>query len=454
MKRFLIWAFCLGTLSSSAQITNSISNTDKIYGLSKFWQEVNYNFVFLNKVDLDKWNAEYKNLIQKVQETKNDYEYYRLLQKFCATLKDGHTEVSFPNVFYKDISVNELGEYRLELCNIDGKAILVRINKSKKDEIPVGSEVIEVNGKPTSEYLAEEVIPYISSSTDYVLMDEAIYRMFQSIKGTSFNVVFRLPDGTTKKLALTSGDCKEKEMQPEGKKWELLKFKWLEDDIAYVQLNSFSNPKIDSLFIEKLPELYKAKRIILDLRGNGGGSTNIGLEILKYLTKDSLLYGSRSVSRLHIPAFKAWGKYMNVKDTANDWVRQGYLTYRNSYFHYFPFNPDTNKVDAKRIVVPTAILIGHGTASAAEDFLVYTDNQKHMVKIGTPSYGSTGQPFDFEMPGGGYARVCTKNDTYPDGREFIGYGVQPDIKVDITLDDYIANRDVVLQKAIEYLKTK
>lgn len=58
------------------------------------------------------------------------------------------------------------------------------------------------------------------------------------------------------------------------------------------------------------------------------------------------------------------------------------------------------------------------------------------------------------MPGGGSARVCTKKDTYPDGREFVGYGVKPDIEVKRTVQDFIDNKDPVLTKALEYLASK
>jgi hypothetical protein len=34
------------------------------------------------------------------------------------------------------------------------------------------------------------------------------------------------------------------------------------------------------------------------------------------------------------------------------------------------------------------------------------------------------------LPGGGGARVCSKRDTYPDGGEFAGIGIQPDVVVD------------------------
>ena len=58
------------------------------------------------------------------------------------------------------------------------------------------------------------------------------------------------------------------------------------------------------------------------------------------------------------------------------------------------------------------------------------------------------------MPGEGSARVCTKKDTYPDGREFVGYGIQPDIEVKKTLNDYLNGSDPVLEQAIKYLNKK
>ena len=106
------------------------------------------------------------------------------------------------------------------------------------------------------------------------------------------------------------------------------------------------------------------------------------------------------------------------------------------------------------MVVPNTLLIGHNISSVVEDFLISADNQKHFTKIGENSFGSTGQPFLFEMPGGGNARVCTKKDTYPDGREFVGVGIKPDIEVIPTLNDYTNKKDVVLEKALDYLNKK
>ena len=102
---------------------------------------------------------------------------------------------------------------------------------------------------------------------------------------------------------------------------------------------------------------------------------------------------------------------------------------------------------SNRLLIPTAVLTGWRTASAAEDFLIYLDGQAHITKVGGPTYGSTGQPLMFELPGGIGARICTKRDTYPDGRDFVGPGVLPDVRVDETVEDVASGADVVLERA-------
>jgi C-terminal processing protease CtpA/Prc len=451
---FLLICFCKSFIN--AQPTSTISVVDKLYGLSKFWQEVNYNFIYLEQVDRKMWDNAYKEAIDAVQKTSNDYEYYRVLQKFCALLHDGHTNVYMPPGKAFSTMVNAFGDYALYIQNIAGKAIIVRTNLSKKDEIPFGSEIISVNGKETQEYINAEVAPYISSSTNYVLQDLGIKNLLRGLEGESYDLVIKKPNGKLLSLKLTHKKVEEKEVFPAfDKDRKLLDFNWLKNNTAYISLNSFEHERIVDSFKKILPELYKAKRIILDLRYNGGGSTSVGKTILEYFTNDTLLYGSKSKSRLHIPSHKAWGTFMQAKDTVdNPFNKKSYLMFRDKYYYDFDYAPDTVRLQAKRIIVPTVVLLGHNTASAAEDFLIYTDNQKHFTKIGSNSFGSTGQPYTFAMPGGGSARVCTKQDIYPNGKIFIGVGIKPDIEITPTLDNYLQKKDVVLEKAVEYLKNK
>lgn len=456
-KTILSISLLILCIASFSQLPNTLSAADKIYGLSKFWQEVNYNFIYLNKVDRNAWDSTYKAMITSVANTANDYEYFRELQKFCAMLKDGHTNIYMPQAIQDKSMTTMFGDYRFFIQNIDNKAIIVRTNASKKDEVPTGSQVIEVNGKPTDQYIAESVAPYISSSTDYVLKDWSYSGLLQGLEGDRFLIKIKKPKGEIISLDLVHKKTTEEAVYPafEAAK-ELMDLKWYDNNrIAYVSLNSFGDPKIDTLFWKRLPELYTAKAMIIDLRSNGGGSTTVGTEILKYLTADTVLYGSKNRSRLHIPSFKAWGKFAEPKDTvSNAWVKKSLLNYLDLSYYDFDYSPKQNKLNEKRIVVPTVILLGHSTGSAAEDFLIYADNQKHMIKMGENSFGSTGQPFMFDMPGGGSARICTKQDTYPDGREFVGVGIKPDIEVKRTLQDYLDKKDPALDRALKYLGDK
>jgi C-terminal processing protease CtpA/Prc len=454
MKNTLVLFLIVFSNLTHGQIPNELSNEEKIYGLSKFWQEVNYNFVYLNKIDKTEWDNLYKKLISEVQNTTNDYEYYRLLQKFSAFLKDGHTDVWFPKI-QENIFTNEFGDFKFVLTNINGKAIITKISESKKDEFPIGTEIIKVNGMTTNQFIEQNVKPYISSSTEHILSNRSIEHLLEGYKGTTFDIEIKRPDSNVKSLKVTLNKSKDQELYPPENK-ELFEFKWVNDDIAYIALNSFTSWDLMDLFSEKFSELQKSNKMIIDLRKNGGGNSDVAREIFKYLTNDTILYSSRSSSRYHIPVYKAWGRYVNVGDTLkSDWHKQAYLSYKNEYYYDFPYHPySTSNLDITRIEIPTVILIGNNTASAAEDFLVYADNQENMTKIGEPTFGSTGQPYVFDLPNGGYGRVCAKKDTYPDGQEFVGYGIKPDIEIKVSLNDYMENRDVVLERAIEYLNKK
>lgn len=463
MRYFLTICLIAHHIVAISQIPNTLTTSDKIYGVSKFWQEVNYNFIFLDKVNRGSWDSLYKKTLIDVIDTKNDYAYYRILDKFCAFLKDGHTNILYPKELIQHIMINDFGEYRISLSNIEGKAIVTRINLSKKDEIPIGSEVISVNGKKTKNYIDEFVMPFIAASTDYVRQNQSVYELLKGVKGEKYQIELLLPDGKIKKVKLTHQLCSEKELYLPTKKRELLEYKELDNNIHYIAINSFGSNKIDTLFKNILPSLYKAKSIIIDLRNNGGGSTNIGFNVLQHFTNDSVLYGSKSISRNHIPTYKAWGAFLTPKDTLQDkpeWemtkedMAQSYLMANDIFYYKFPYEPTKIKINDKRIVVPTVVLMGNNTASAAEDFLIYADPLPNFTFIGDKSYGSTGQPYLFDLVGGARARVCTKKDMYPSGKEFVGYGVMPDIFVSYTLQDYTTLNDPVLQKAIEFLRGK
>lgn len=453
MKKQLLAVFLFASLTASAQsLPNSISPADKVYGLSKFWQEVNYNFVYLDQVDRRKWDSTYRAYITQVQATPNDYEYYRLLLRFCAMLNDGHTNVFAPASINSLVYGKMFGQYWFGLEYIGGKAVINRHLKSQAQLFPIGTEVIAVNGLPTADYMRDSVEPYISSSTDYVRKRMAAQGLLSGLIGTGYDVRFRKPGGEEFSMHLTHELTLDTAFYPAFTSRPLLELKWYPGKIAYLALNSFGDPAIDSLFLTRLSELYEAKGLVIDLRNNGGGSTGIGTFILKHFMKDSVMQHSRYFTREHRAAFKAWGKFVSAKDTiGSEWNTRAWHSFNDNYFYSFDYSPDSFHLAAKRIVVPTAILTGNNTASAAEDFLISAADQPHMKRIGERSFGSTGQPFVFDLVGGISARVCTKKDTYPDGSPFVGVGIVPHIEIVPTVRDFIEQKDPVLEKALEHV---
>lgn len=438
------------------QMPNTLSPSEKVYGLSRFWQEVNYNFVYLNSIDRGKWDSTYIALIDEVQQTSNDYEYYRLLKRFCATLNDGHTSIDFPQEIKSKLMVTMFGDVRLFVENIDHKAIITRINPSQKKAIPPGSEIVEVNGISTRDYMKKYVMPYISSSTSHILEDLATKNLLEGLKGDSYKLKIKRPDQSLYEVTVTHAECTETALFPTvNNQYNLLEFKWLENKTGYLALNSFQDVVIDSLFEARLPEIRTAKSLIIDLRKNDGGNGQYGFDILKYLIPDQVVYGAKSRTRQTLSTYKAWGEMVTVADTAVDPdYKIAYLNFTDDYYFDFPFNPKNAETTTPKIVVPTVVLIGHKTESAAEDFLIYANGQKHITKVGTPTAGSTGQPYYFLLPGGAQARVCTKQDTYPDGKIFVGVGIVPDVYVERTVSDYLKGKDSELEKALDLLKTQ
>jgi C-terminal processing protease CtpA/Prc len=460
--------FFVNMLFAQLKIPN-ISDNDKILGLSIFWKEASYNFVYFDKVPKLNWDSAYASFIPRVLATKNIYEYSQELKKFSSLLHDGHTNVSYSidTLVYQ----RSFGKYKLELKEFNNKIFVINTAIKTKDEIPVGSEILLVDNIPVEKYLASNILPYISSSTDYARHEDAVSRLLSGLKGTSVNIQIKTPENKIKTFQLTREFLDEKWLY-EPNKYELINFEKLENGIGYVAINSFMESKIDSLFESLIPEIIKCKGLIIDIRENGGGNSGFANEIIMHLTDKSYFFGEHGSTRKLLSSHKAWGVYAanrlskcNLDTSSTEFKNYCKLEgFNETYENYCNFKGiameeeaiDTiyNTCKSPKILMPLVVLIGHNTASASEDFLIGLDYLKRATFIGQKTYGSTGQPFSFDLPGGGSARVCTRKCTYPDGKEFVGIGIKPNIEVNPTLDDYLNKNDVTLKEAIKYLTNK
>ncbi len=453
MKKVALIYFLLIQLSIAGQIPDTYSDAQKIYGLSTIWKEVEYNFAYFEKIGSAKWDSLYNIMINRVLETSNDYEYYRELSFFMAFLKDEHTGVGrYPNV---DRYTSIYKGYLIEFGRIENKVIVTRINASKRDSIPLGSELLEVNGLETELYLEKNVIPYISASTGQSGLNKAAYYVMDGLPGMEYLIKIRTPGNAIKSIRLVHGNLGEKfppKTIPEIRDRKPVEFRWFPDNVAYLALNSFQDTTIIGSFKKLLPDLYRAEKLIIDIRANSGGNSEAGFEILKYFCEDQYLYTHSSRSRKHITHLKRNGAFLNADDTVGNASRkEAFLNFHNKLYTEFEYEPYLNDLDEKRIVVPTLVLIGNRTISAGEDFLIPIRGITHITTLGERTAGSTGTLYKITLPGS-WGYICGLQSFYPDGSEYVGVGIEPDIVVNRTVKGIINMEDEVLNYALKYLK--
>ena len=404
----------------------NLSQAEKAAGLSKLWAEVKFNFVNFRSVPELDWDAEYMNYLPQVLASDSTLEYYRLLEEMVAKLKDGHTNVFFPE---------ELRKFNarpgIQTLLIEDKIIVVKIlDRELKSMIEIGSELTQINGTSAKEYAKQNIEKYVAGST---IQDRNRKTYGTSLLrgpvGKSIEVELVDPQGKRKTHRLERKDDGNRLMRFFVRK-PAFEFRLLDGNLAYVKLNSFATNQASREFAKSFEEISNADGLILDLRENGGGNSGVGWEILSFLT-DKPFPTTRWHTLQYRPTYRAWNR-----QALSRLGNSGQIYSADSKFHFRK---------------PVMMLVGTNTFSAAEDMAAAFDMLGRGKIIGRPTGGSTGQPLMFPLPGGGTGRVCTKRDSYADGTEFVGIGIQPDIVVDQTINDIKNSFDRVLDVATKEL---
>lgn len=437
-------ALALSTAASAQQAEPTaaprLSDAEKLYGLSLLWQEANYNFVFFDRVPREQWDSVYVRSIPRVLATRDTWEYYRELQRVIAHLRDGHTNVSLPASLQGESRRRNAAPW-VATHRVEDRLLVRGVGSSLRRAIPLHSEIVEVDGRPAA-FAAERRLPYIAQSTDHLRRDVAFREALNGHADSTLTIRFRTPSGQLRTATLprdrwTRADEWTTALDAPVPPFEM---RWLEDGVAYVAVNTMGDTMAVRGFLDALPELRRARGMVLDVRRNGGGNSMIGYRVLQWLTDDTLST-ARWRTREHRAAYKAWGS------ASPQYARYGAMDawYDGGVNHLPP-------ASGERVVVPTAVLVDHATFSAAEDMLVTMDGLDHVTLVGRPTGGSTGNPLVFRLPGGGNALVVSKRDTYPDGRDFVGVGIPPDLRVEPTIADLRAGRDAQLGRALRIVK--
>jgi carboxyl-terminal processing protease len=220
------------------------------------------------------------------------------------------------------------------------------------------------------------------------------------------------------------------------------------EGLAYVRVPSFGNPAMEDSTLAFLERHADAPAVIVDVRGNGGGTTPTRL--VRGLM-DRPYRGFGQSTSFDIGLYSAY-------ERINEIVPPGALDdYSRGYVEAFA------EFDRPRLVFPggveepgepvytgrLVILVDDGCASACEDFVLPFASSGRATLLGEATQGSTGQPYMWDFGNGMSFRVSAKRVVMPDGSRFEGVGIVPDEEIVPTAEDLRNGRDPVLERALE-----
>jgi C-terminal processing protease CtpA/Prc len=405
----------------------TLDEDQRVAGLSRLWSEAKFNFASFDLVpDLD-WDALYLATLPQVRAATGTVEYYQVLRRFVAQLRDGHSSIRLPVEVADRVEAHPGVRTRL----VEGRVFVTGLLDPTlaATGLAPGMEIVAVEGRPLHEWAEANIAPYQPASTPQDLASRTYERaLLSGPVDQPARVTVRADDGSERALSLPRMGARAFEAAV----WAgpVFEMRMLPGNVAYVRILHFGDRSAADGFRERFAEIAKADALVIDVRENGGGNGSEGYRLLSMLT-DRPFTGSRWRTREYLPAHRAWGRPEGTHAE-----------------EAFPMQPDGQHHYAG----PVAVLTSARTYSAAEDFVVAFDAMRRGRIVGEATGGSTGQPLLFDLPGGGTGRICTKRDSYPDGREFVGVGVRPQVAVAPRVADFRAGRDTVLEAALALLR--
>ena len=196
-----------------------------------------------------------------------------------------------------------------------------------------------------------------------------------------------------------------------------LKYRVLADSIAYVRCPSFDVSFGDGNLHVMMLTLAPCKGMILDIRSNGGGR----------LTS----------------AEKLASVFIDEKTVG------GYMAHKTGKGHNDFSQPEAIEIEpfgGRRWTKPLVVLTNRRTYSAANAFVMYVKGLPGVTIVGDKTGGGSGMPLTSELPCGWTLRfsACPMYDRQMALTE---EGIAPDVKVDITSDDYRRDIDTIIETA-------
>ncbi len=384
----------------------------RMLALFRLWGVINHFFAYKELMD-QTWDKTLVEFIPKMETARNATEYALAIAEMTTRIQDSHGMIT------GKILDDYFGTYRppVRVDTIQGETVITEIDDSLrgKTELMVGDILRAVDGEEIGTR-RERLARYLPASTPGRLRNKV--DMFTLLGPQHSAAVLRVTDrqGTTKEVTVPRT---AEPLARTTRSRPLPIYGVLPDGYGYIDLDRLTTPEVEAAFnaVQNTPGL------ILDMRGYPlGGSFGLASRLARE---------KKVAAQFEFPEWEGSnGSFLKRSE------------------QQFVFPAGGTKYNGQ-----IAVLINEGAQSAAEHSCLHLEAATHVTFIGAPTSGANGNVSYVYLPGGITVRFTGLAVRHGDGRQLQRVGIQPDIRVEPTIEGIRQGRDEVLERAIQFLRS-
>jgi carboxyl-terminal processing protease len=394
---------------------------DRIAAFEYVWHTVSERFYepSFNGVD---WDAVRLRYLPQLERVRSDGGFYNLLGRMVGELRDSHTRI-YTAREYRNRLESVLSTVGVRVAEIEGTIAIVEVvpdTPALTAGLKPGMIVSAVNGENARERLQRLTSEAPADASPERRQRNIYSRMLSTRTSALLKLKVETPSGPREiELSRT-----EREMPAS------VSHRILAGNVGFIAFNRFRSETAAD-FSRALAHLAATDSLIIDLRGNPGGSIGAMLTIAQNFLPDARHVLTRRL-RVAGPVPAAEGPAP---------VRQSTDVRINGNLHAY--------------TRPLALLVDGQTASSSELLATVLREQRDAHIVGRPSCGCVVavRTSGYRLAGGGALYVAETGFVTPRGNRMEGAGIQPDSPVPLTLADLRDGVDRDLLVAQEALRS-
>ncbi|MEW6207971.1 MAG: S41 family peptidase [Acidobacteriota bacterium] len=412
IRSFLLAFVLLASLGAAFARDDSpreLSLKDRREIFEEVWETIHEKYYDpkFNGVDWFKVREDYRPIVETA---KTDDEFYLLMKRMVAELRDAHTRFHTPRERRERERSFSIG-VGIALSEVEGQIVVTRVEADSEASlagVKAGMILRSVDGRPVAEKMTEMSSRLGESSSERATRLRLHRELLEGEAGAPVSLGLIAPDGKPFDVTLA------RQVVSTAPKVMAIR---LASDIAYLKFNVWKS-HVHSEIKRALQQMRSAHGLILDLRGNPGGEAHEVLEVADYFFNQRVSFGS---------FFSREGKTIELRTSRKKRVYSG----------------------------PVAILIDEASGSGSELFAAAMQEQSRAVVVGRASCGCVLGIARFKrLEGGSELAVSELGYRTSAGRRLEGAGVAPDVTVALRLIDLQSGRDVALEQAEKILRSR